>query len=296
MTQPVEDIIEEYPQKGYISLVIPPHPPDWSNFIWNNSEKVIYGPVDSRRLGKSLGINLFPGQKICNYNCVYCDCGSTDLSTAVFVPESELRKGIEQGLLAAKNAGIDFDFLTFAGNGEPTLHPAFFELAEFAQSLLLKHYNRSNLAIFTNGTLLSDPRVRSALERFLERVYVKLDAATKQLFKRISRPNNSVLSFGKMLESFRDLEGYILSSCILENGKYQLNTYKSRDFVEILSEIAPKELNIYAIEYPTLAGAARKKSVLTYSQIQEIMDVAFYLSQHVDIPIKIFLRRNSCEE
>lgn len=198
--------------------------------------------------------------------------------------------------MAAKKAKIDFNFLTFAGNGEPTLHPAFFELAEFAHSMLLEQYNRSNLAIFTNGTMLSDPHVKDALDRFFERVYVKLDAADKKLFKHISRPNNSVLPFEQMLESFKNLQGFILSSCILENGKDQLNAYRSEDFVEILSNTTPKELNFYAIEYPTPAGSAKKKSILTYPEIKAIMDVAFYLSQHVDMPIKIFLRRNSCED
>ena len=296
MTHFFENIIEEYPQRGYISLIIPPHPPDWSKFIWNNSDKVVYGPVDSRRLGKSLGINLFPGQKICNYNCVYCDCGSTGLNSASFTPVSQLKKGIEEGILSAKNEKMDFDFLTFAGNGEPTLHPALFELAEFSHSMLLKHYSRSDLAIFTNGSMLSDPHVKDALERFFARIYVKLDAANKHLFRRISRPDSSVLSFDQVLESFQTLQEYVLSSCILENEKEQLNVYKSRDFIKILSEAKPKELNLYAIEYPTPPGVAKKKSVLTYSRLREIMDVAFFLSQHVDIPIKMFLRRNSCEE
>lgn len=113
--------------------------PDWSQFAWENPEKIVYGPVSSRRLGKSLGINFFPSGKICSFQCSYCDM---DVPHALkrkpkLLTCDKLIKPLRQHLLAHLSSGNAVDSITFAGNGEPTIHPSFSDLVDAANKIRL---------------------------------------------------------------------------------------------------------------------------------------------------------------
>jgi wyosine [tRNA(Phe)-imidazoG37] synthetase (radical SAM superfamily) len=146
--------------------------------------KYIFGPVPSRRLGISLGIDLLR-EKICTLNCIYCECGKTNILTTdrnEFVPIADVINEIDDYFSVYDNP----DFVTFSGSGEPTLHTSIGKLIDH-----LKDNYDVPVAVLTNGTLLSDPKVRSELLR-ADLVIPSLDSALELSFKKINRPHKSI--------------------------------------------------------------------------------------------------------
>ncbi|SCL76714.1 molybdenum cofactor biosynthesis protein A [Methanoculleus chikugoensis] len=145
----------------------------------------LFGPVPSRRLGVSLGVDLVP-QKTCAYNCVYCECGrTTDLTCErrEYVPTGRVIAELDNFL--AK--GPDLDYVTFAGSGEPTLHSGIGEIIAFIKD----RHPRYRVAVLTGSALLADPDVRAALMR-ADLVVPSLDAVSEEVFSRINRPSPGI--------------------------------------------------------------------------------------------------------
>ncbi|MBT8508321.1 radical SAM protein [Methanomicrobiaceae archaeon CYW5] len=141
----------------------------------------LFGPVPSRRLGVSLGIDLVP-LKTCSYNCVYCECGkTTELTTGrkEYFPTEDIIRELDEYLVT----GPDLDFITFAGSGEPTLHTGIGEIARHIR----EHYPAYRMALLTNGSLFFDPQVRREVAD-IHVVIPSLDAVSEQVFRRIDRP------------------------------------------------------------------------------------------------------------
>jgi wyosine [tRNA(Phe)-imidazoG37] synthetase (radical SAM superfamily) len=146
--------------------------------------KYIFGPVPSRRLGISLGIDLLR-EKICTLNCIYCECGKTNILTTSrneFVPIAEVINEIDDYF----SEYDDPDYVTFSGSGEPTLHIGLGKIIDH-----LKDNYDVPVAVLTNGTLLSDPKVRKELSR-ADLVVPSLDSALDLSFKKMNRPHKSI--------------------------------------------------------------------------------------------------------
>lgn len=149
------------------------------------SYQYIFGPVPSRRLGISLGIDLVP-HKTCSYNCVYCECGpTTDLtiSRKEYVPTYEVIQEIDRYLATRPR----LDYITFSGSGEPTLHAGLGRIITHIKA----HHPEYRLALLTNGSLMSDPMLRGELLP-LDLIIPSLDAGTPEVFRRIDHPHGSV--------------------------------------------------------------------------------------------------------
>src|SRR5210317_1036745 len=147
--------------------------------------KHLFGPVPSRRLGISLGVDLVP-HKVCTLNCIYCECGSTTLLTldrAEYVPLSEVMDELTDYF----EYSPDPDFITFSGAGEPSLHSGIGQILKFIKKLK----PGIRVALITNGTLFSDPLVRKELQD-VDVVLPSLDAATDAAFRKINRPRNEL--------------------------------------------------------------------------------------------------------
>lgn len=158
------------------------------------SYKYIFGPVPSRRLGKSLGISPIP-EKTCNYSCVYCQIGRTTHFTNTredFFPKDEILEEIKDAI-----GKLDFDYITFVGEGEPTLSKSLGWLITETKKLTDKP-----IAIITNGALLYDPQVRKELLA-ADVILPTLDATTQELFKKINRPKRE-LDIEKIIKGFQD--------------------------------------------------------------------------------------------
>jgi len=194
-------------------------------------EGIIYGPVNSRRLGSSLGINLLPwNYKLCTFNCLYCHYGWTMAHTREVLPYSADLPSVKQvrealgrclvnvpleALLKGKQASLNY--LTFSGNGEPCMHPDFDQMVEVALETRDKCVPKAKVAILSNSTYLDDERVMAGLRRLDVRI-MKLDAGSEETFRQLNRPCTTI-HFQDVVENLKRLDDIILQSVFVERGR-----------------------------------------------------------------------------
>ena len=153
-------------------------------------EDIIFGPVNSRRLGVSLGLNLVPvNRKICTFNCIYCECGWTNerhLPADGFPDRKLIASSLRQKLAELKNGGILPDSLTYAGNGEPTLHPEFQGIITDTIAIRDEFTPESQIVVLSNASLADRPGIREALNK-VDRNILKLDTGFEKTLECINR-------------------------------------------------------------------------------------------------------------
>ena len=158
-------------------------------------DKIIFGPVKSRRLGNSLGINLLPGRKkVCNFNCIYCECGwsqSVEFEGGYLPRRIEVYEALTSRLQEMKVKNQKPDVITFAGNGEPTLHPDFQGIIDDCILLRNKFFPESKIAVLSNSTTVTNPSVKNALLK-VDMNILKLDSAFDPTVNTHNQPRVSV--------------------------------------------------------------------------------------------------------
>lgn len=238
-------------------------------------DKIIFGPVKSRRLGLSLGINLLPNDsKLCNFNCIYCECGWTGIkgsSGQAFHSRNEVRQALEEALKQLKIQNISPDAITFAGNGEPTMHPEFSIIIDDTIEIKNKYFQGTKVAVLTNATMLNRKNVVDALKRVDLRI-LKLDAGTEELFEKINQPHSRrTLSWiADHLEYFHG--NLIVQSMFLKgehNGFTIDNTTDANveQWLRLLEKIKPQQVMLYAIDRATPEKGLEKIPVEKLEQI-----------------------------
>ena len=153
-------------------------------------EKTVFGPIFSRRLGSSLGINLLPQQgKVCNFDCIYCECGwnKDGLEDRTLPSARDVRKALEAKLSACKAAGTPIDSITFSGDGEPTLNPEFPEIIDLTLELRDRYYPQARVSVLSNATRAGEEAVFRALQK-VDNAILKLDAPTDERVALVNRP------------------------------------------------------------------------------------------------------------
>lgn len=237
---------------------------------------MIFGPVNSRRFGSSLGINLLPPyMKFCNFDCIYCECGWTgnNENTLKELPESEV---IAERLITQielfQHRGIPIDTITFAGNGEPTLHPNFKEIIEDTLMIRDTLLPESKVVVLTNATMLHKDEVVASLQK-VDQCMFKLDAGTEQTFQQINQPLGAI-SLEKVVGRIKQFPGAItIQSLFLRgkrNGEVVDNTLPNEvnSWAGLLDEINPSEVVLYSIDRPTPEEELEKVSM------EELMSIA----------------------
>ncbi len=222
-------------------------------------DKIIFGPVRSRRLGISLGINLLPAnRKICNFNCIYCECGWTqnsDPSGKDLPSRKEVYEALEKKLSSMKDKQQAADVITYAGNGEPTLHPEFPGIIDDSIRLRNKYFPNARIAVLSNSTAISKPHIKKALLKVDQNI-LKLDSAFELTVKIHNQPRVNV----KVNELIRDLKGFkgqlIVQTLFLRGtfkGRTIDNTTKKEidAWLQAIKEIKPAEVMIYTISRDT---------------------------------------------
>lgn len=223
---------------------------------------IIYGPVKSRRLGRSLGLNLSPVRyKLCSFNCVYCQYGWTDVSTLDTVPYEkdfptveDFGRVLERVLVEHSNEGIDN--ITFSGNGEPTLHPRFPELVDTAGRLKKRYCPAARLGVLTNSSTVTMGQVRSALDR-LDFKIMKLDAGDVETFQEINRPCPQV-EYQEILENLKSMENVTLQTMFVDGAFQNIDERKIASWIEHVGEIKPVQSQIYSLHRPSAASSLRE--------------------------------------
>jgi wyosine [tRNA(Phe)-imidazoG37] synthetase (radical SAM superfamily) len=229
----------------------------------------IFGPVSSRRLGRSLGIDLVPF-KTCTYNCVYCECGATTRWTTrreIFFPLEELYAELADFL----SSSPPLDFITFSGSGEPTLSLSIGEVIRF----LKDNYPSYRIAVLTNGSLLSDPDVRRDLLP-ADVVLPTLSTIVKQTFLKIHRPNHEISLEGMLtgLVQFRkEYSGEIWLEVFIIPG---LNTSDEElaGLRRIIKKIKPDRVQLNTLDRPGTEEWVLPANRMELDRVQRMLDIA----------------------
>jgi wyosine [tRNA(Phe)-imidazoG37] synthetase (radical SAM superfamily) len=207
---------------------------------------VVYGPVRSRRLGASLGINVLPsGSKRCTFDCLYCQYGWTAPASdeLPFPSVEEVLEGVEESLARLVHPP---DYITFSGNGEPTLHTGFSALVDGVNRVRDRRAPSAKTAVLSNSTRASDPATREALGRLDARI-MKLDAGTEETFRRLNRPVEAI-SLGAIVEGLRALPGVTLQSLFVAGPAGNAAPAEIEAWAARVESIAPVGVQIYTLE------------------------------------------------
>lgn len=219
---------------------------------------IIYGPIHSRRLGVSLGVNLMPtDKKLCTFNCVYCECGWNTQALYPLLPSrAAVRQELEAKLIALQTEGIRPDVITFSGNGEPTLHPDFLGIIQDTCALRDRYCPPAKVSVLSNSTQLGRTEVREALMLVDNRI-LKLDSAIDETMRRIDQPLNQELTVAQIKEWLAWFRGdFTLQTCFLRGehaGQPIDNTTETelKAWYQAVEQLRPKQLMIYVIDRAT---------------------------------------------
>ncbi|WP_455672600.1 radical SAM protein [Phocaeicola sp.] len=218
----------------------------------------IFGPVHSRRLGVSLGINLLPEDgKFCTFDCIYCECGfNKDHRPHKKLPtREEVRQALETRLLDMQQNGPKPDVLTFAGNGEPTAHPHFAEIIEDTLALRDKYFPQAKVSVLSNSTLIHRPGVFAALNK-IDNNILKLDTVSADYINEVDRPTGHY-NVQEIIEGMKAFKGNLIIQTMFMKGEYLgKNVDNTTDeyvlpWLEAVKEIAPRQVMIYTIDRET---------------------------------------------
>lgn len=225
----------------------------------------VFGPVHSRRLGISLGINLQPGDgKVCSFDCIYCECGfNADRRPHTPRPRREevaaiLERKLQE--MAAENALPDV--LTFAGNGEPTSHPQFNDIIGDTIDLRNRYCPQAKVSVLSNATYIHRPEVREALMR-VDNNILKLDTVDANYIRRVDRPTGHY-DVEKTVELLQAFNGNVIIQTLFMRGEYQGESADNTGeeyvapWLRALQRIAPREVMVYTIDRETPAQGLLK--------------------------------------
>lgn len=219
----------------------------------------IFGPIHSRRLGTSLGINLTPNDgKICSFDCIYCEAGynAQGAGTTGISPREEVRTLLEQKLAAMKANGERLDVITFSGNGEPTLHPDFNGVVDDVIALRDRYYPQVKISVLSNSTMIDRPAVVEALKK-VDNNILKLDSAIDRTMRLIDRPVNRNFNVADLVERLKQFSGQCIVQTMMLRGEHEgerIDNTTDEEVEALLAaylEIRPMEVMLYSIDRAT---------------------------------------------
>ena len=237
----------------------------------------IFGPVQSRRLGISLGINLLPDDgKVCTFDCIYCECGlnATRHSRKPLPTREEVSTALEKKLNEMQAGGVRPDVLTFAGNGEPTIHPQFPEIIADTIALRNKFCPNAKVSVLTNATLITRNKVFEAL-KLIDNNIVKLDTVNREYIQNIDRPTGNY-DLAAIIERMKAFNGQAVIQTMfmkgIANGIDVNNTGDEHvlPWIAAVKEIAPREVMIYTIDRETPTEGLEKA---THEELDRIVEL-----------------------
>lgn len=239
----------------------------------------IFGPIHSRRLGTSLGVNLSPNDgKVCTFDCLYCEAGfnaqgpgSTGLPVA-----SDVEVQLRNKLTRMKAEGKSLDTITFSGNGEPTLHPEFETIVDNVIALRNEFFPQAKISVLSNSTALAKPSVARALRR-VDNNILKLDSAITSTLRLIDRPTNGQLNAEDVIERIAEFGAQCVVQTMLLRGSYHGEAIDNTTPEEMSAltraymRIKPREVMLYSIDRPTPHHELEKVSAEEIREIAETL-------------------------
>jgi wyosine [tRNA(Phe)-imidazoG37] synthetase (radical SAM superfamily) len=230
-------------------------------------DRIIFGPVKSRRLGVSLGINLLPAtKKLCNFNCIYCECGWTtdaNLEKSHLPERNEIYRALEKKLSEMKEKNRPPDVITFAGNGEPTLHPEFPGIVDDCIELRNKYFPKARIAVLSNSTTITIPSIKEALLKVDQNI-LKLDSGFDLTVRVHNQPRVNV-KVAELIRNLKEFNGQLIIQTLFLRGSYNGKIIDNTTPEEIdawlkaIEMIKPYEVMIYTISRDTPEGGQLSK-------------------------------------
>ena len=235
----------------------------------------IFGPVRSRRLGVSLGINLLPADgKVCTFDCLYCECGfnATHRTHRPLPTREEVATALEERLKAMQAEGTAPDVLTFAGNGEPTGHPHCAGIIDDTLALRDKYFPQAKVSVLTNATLVTRPAVFDALKR-VDNNILKLDTVNVDYIRFVDRPT-AAYDLDAIVERLAAFGGNAVIQTMFMKGRVDGRSVDNTGdeyvlpWLEKVKKIAPREVMIYTIDRETPQEGLQKA---THEELDRIV-------------------------
>ena len=247
-------------------------------------QSILYGPVSSRRLGRSLGINLMPhSYKLCSFNCVYCHYGWTSAHTKdirSFVKDLPAFDDVIEALQRAFASETEFEYVTFSGNGEPTLYPRFTELVAELGRMRDRYRPEVKIALLSNSTGLNDEATRKSIGS-IDLPVMKLDAGTRQSFCAINRPAAGI-DYDEICDRLQGMEGVFIQTVFVHGSPCNTGPREIAAFFGQIRKIKPAGVHIYSIDRPV------PNACLTRVLPGELEDIASRGSKETGVEMRAF--------
>lgn len=255
------------------------------SFLFN---EIVFGPVSSRRFGVSLGINLLPdNMKFCSFDCVYCECGLTDKEQdrkAKLHSTDSILAALETRFKDLHQNGLLPDNITFAGNGEPTMHPGFPAIIDKTIALRDLYFPAAKITVLSNSTRLHKEEVRRALEKIDHNV-LKLDAGSEEMFRAINRPLSPV-TLANVVENLEKFNGKVIIQTLFLKGLVKgVNVDNTTDaeitlWLKHLEKIKPSLVMLYSLSRETPEEGLAK---VTGEEMEKIADKVRSIKLDVEV-------------
>jgi wyosine [tRNA(Phe)-imidazoG37] synthetase (radical SAM superfamily) len=226
-----------------------------STFLFDS---IIFGPVWSRRLGESLGINLLPAnRKVCNFNCIYCECGLTPVESSFsgYPSREEVKKLLRARLLEMKEKDEYLNSITFAGNGEPTLHPDFADIMSDTLEIRNAISPEAKITVLSNATRAGIPGIFDALSQ-ADLNILKLDSAIESTLMNINCPKGN-FNFQGLIDSLKRFKGKLIIQTLFFRGRFLGNDIDNSTaeevaaWLRVLETVRPESVMIYSLARDT---------------------------------------------
>ena len=227
-------------------------------------EEAVFGPIFSRRLGSSLGINLLPvNGKICTFDCIYCECGwNKDGRDDTRLPKAaEVREALEAKLKQLIQKGTPVDSITFSGDGESTINPDFPQIIDDTIALRNQYYPKAKVSVLSNATQVHRPEIFAALRK-VDNPIMKIDAPTNALIEKINHPAPGY-DVNRVVEALKQFKGdFILQTMFLKSKDFDSSSPEVLDgWMDIVRLLKPREVMAYTIDRPTPEEGLQKFTV-----------------------------------
>ena len=242
-------------------------------------DDIVFGPIFSRRLGSSLGVNILPTVgKLCNFDCIYCECGwnKDGRSSGRFPRLAEVESALEEKLSRAAADGTPVDSITFSGNGEPTMNPDFHQIVDVTLRLRDRYFPNAKVSVLSNAVLVGRKDIADALKK-VDNPILKIDASSDELVGRINKPVGTY-HLAEIVDALKGFEGnFILQTMFLRSEEFDSAEKKALDaWMHIVRELRPREIMVYTIDRETPDKSLNKYTVEEMTSfVQPLLDEGF---------------------
>ena len=249
----------------------------------------VFGPIHSRRLGVSLGINLGPNDgKVCSFDCLYCEAGYNrqGAGSTGLPPRRQVYDSLRAKLTEMKERGEHLDVITFSGNGEPTVHPDFPGIVDDVLKLRDEFYPDAKVSVLTNSTRIFDKPTAEALKK-VDNNILKLDSAIEETMRLVDRPASKDFTVAAVVDALKQFSGTGIIQTMMLRGEHEgikIDNTTSEEIdklIEAYREIKPREIMIYSLDRST------PEEKLVKVPLEELNNIAAQITKATGIPVKV---------